>query len=118
MPKPEAALQKTILDYLAVKHIWHRRMNSGAIVSEHAGKKRMFRFGSSGMADILCSLTIGYPDAEDMYCAWLWIECKAPKGKQSPAQIEFMDEVRNEGHYYVVARSLEDVIDAIKEIQG
>lgn len=117
MPKPEQQVLNAIMDYLAVKHIWHRRMNSGAVVSEYKGKKRMFQFGSKGMADILCSVDQQHGGGEWCYTAFLWIEVKAPGGKQSPAQIEFMDEVREAGHYYLVAKSIDDVEKALEEIR-
>jgi len=44
----------------------------------------------------------------------LWIECKAAKGKQSELQKSFQEQVEREGHRYIVARSIEDVEQALK----
>ena len=118
MPKPEQQIQNAIMEFLAVNHIWYMRVNTGAVVSEHNGKKRMFRFGMAGAADILCSVRQARYSGDSWYTAWLWLEVKAPKGVQSPSQIRFMDEVRAEGHYYAVVRSIEDVEAVLKEIRG
>lgn len=39
----------------------------------------------------------------------VWIEVKAPKGRQSPDQVKFQQMVEVNGGTYVVARSVEDV---------
>jgi hypothetical protein len=44
----------------------------------------------------------------------LWIECKAPKGKQSDLQKSFQEQVESHGHKYLLAYSLSDVIEAVK----
>ena len=109
--KPEAQVQSAILEYLAVRKIWGRRMNTGAIKVD----KRFIRFGSVGMADILAILPSTYVSqrADGRYTTRLhrvcWIECKAPKGKQSKAQAMFQQEVQAEGHMYCLCRSIEDV---------
>jgi hypothetical protein len=101
--KPEQAIQKSILEYLAVKKIWHMRVNTGAIVSEYKGRSRMIRYGIPGCADILCSLP-----------SFLWLEVKAPKGVQSEQQKQFQKEVEEQGHLYYVVRSIEDVEEILK----
>lgn len=104
---PEGAILKSILEYLAVKKIWHRRMNSGAVKTEGGG---FMRFGTPGMADILASYD---PTAQEGFTRdlpyFLWIEVKATNGIQSAAQKEFQTEIEKEGHYYLIARSIEDV---------
>jgi len=110
--KPEAAIQRCITDWLTAmrsKGVWWRRMNSGAVTATHNGKSRMVRYGSPGMADIFCT----YQETGSGYdmAIPVWIEVKAPKGKQSDLQMEFESEVEASGHLYLVARSLDDVID-------
>jgi hypothetical protein len=100
----EAQLQAVILDWLAAVGILAFRMNVGAIVKEDAsGKKRTIRFGVLGMADILA-----FPRGR--IC---WIEIKAPDGRQSQWQRSFQAQVERHGHRYVLARSLEEVQDAL-----
>ena len=111
VPQPsEAQTQKAILDYLAVKRIWHVRMNSGVMKTE----KSFVRFGRPGMADILAmpkvKCTDGVHNVLMTFIVPVWIEVKGLKGKQSEAQVLFQKEVEAEGHLYVLARSLEDVL--------
>lgn len=107
--KPEQQIQKSILDYLRIRKIWHRRMNSGVMASSYKGKKSFTRFGTPGMADILAMyqpVNCDYPSSHQRV---LWIEVKAPKGKQSEAQLEFQSEVEGQGHAYILAKSIDDV---------
>jgi len=98
----ESDILATIMDGLAAKRIWRKRMNSGAILSSYKGKKRMIKFGEPGMADIVAWIKGGI--------GWvIWIEVKNEKGQQSSEQEAFMREVRAEGHHYVLARSWDDV---------
>jgi len=128
----EADIQRLILDWLTANKIWHMRLNTGAMAGVHKGKKWFVRFGKPGMADILAmppDLGICYVDTVSAFENGvdvtkeaqardkkrrrvpmpLWIEVKAAKGLQSPAQKEFQQEVEQAGMVYVVARSLEDV---------
>ena len=113
--KLEQQIMNSIMDYLALKHVWFRRMNSGAVMSEYKGRKRMIRYGSVGMADILCS-PMKWEGMIGEHPVFLWIEVKSPTGKQSKAQMDFMDEVRMEGHYYAVCSSIEAVEEILTEI--
>jgi len=108
---PEAQTQALILDYLAAKGVLTFRMNSGAMRSEYKGKQRFMRFGSPGMADLL-AFRVERIELDGIPCdvsMATWIECKAPKGKQSDLQRSFQQQVERHGHRYVLARSLEDV---------
>lgn len=113
---PEGALQKTILDYLAAKHVLAFRMNTGAVKTE----SRFFRFGVPGMADILAFLeddptvwcTCGLPTMISNVIP-VWIEVKAERGQQSAFQKSFQKQVEEAGHRYILAKSLEDVEAAL-----
>lgn len=111
MPKrtkgPEALTQALICDYLTAKRVWWMRMNSGATLAEHNGKTRMIRYGRKGCADLLVILLTAY-DGNRV----IWIETKAGT-RQSPFQKMFQQEVEAEAHTYIVARSLEDVMEVI-----
>ena len=104
----ENAIQKCILDYLAAQHILAFRMQTG----QAKMGDRCVRFGTPGMADILAfprvifkpNLLVSLP---------LWIEVKTEKGKQSPLQSSFQEQVEAEGHFYILARSIEDVEAAL-----
>lgn len=44
------------------------------------------------------------------------VECKAPKGKLEPHQIEWRDRLVEQGVFYVLATSLDDLIAAFDQI--
>jgi hypothetical protein len=100
---PEGEILKSILAYLSAEKILAFRMNSGAIVVD----KRFIRFGSPGMADIIC-----FPSRCDLP-AVAWIECKTAKGRQSENQKWFQKLVEAEAHVYILARSINDVRDVL-----
>ena len=97
----ESEIQKAILDYLALKKIWHMRLNTGAMSGSHKGKRWFVKFGKPGMADILATIVV------NGILRVYWIEVKRPGGKQSAAQLEFQAEVYEQGHNYLVVESLE-----------
>jgi hypothetical protein len=96
----EKELQKLILDYLAVKRIFHYRNNSGVMFSEYKGKKRMVRFGATGSPDIIVVQNGIY----------VGIEVKNATSVQNEAQVEFQQALEKAGGRYILARSLDDVI--------
>ena len=127
----ESCVLKAVTDLLTAHRIWWMRNNTGTHVLEHAGRKRVFRAGRPGMADLLaivlrdwcsvchapplrklplrserCAGCYRYPDRIHVP---VWIECKAAKGVQSDAQLEFQLEVEQQGHVYLLARSSNDV---------
>jgi hypothetical protein len=108
----EKDIQKAILDYLAAKHVLAFRMNSG----QAKMGDRYVRFGVQGMADILAFPQIRiFSKVSNGVITPLpvWIECKDSKGKQSELQKSFQAQVEDEGHRYILARSIEDVEDAV-----
>ena len=118
MSTPEGAILRSIMDYLAARHIFSIRMNAGVHFSESKGKRYMTRLAAPGTADILAlpiKKMIEMP-------AWLpqtticptWLEVKAAKGKQSELQKSFQAQVEREGHRYAICRSIEDVEAALK----
>lgn len=107
----EAEISRAIMEYLAASHIMAFRMNTGTMTSEYKGKTRFMRFGVPGMADILA-----FPGGvlKGKYTMILWIEVKSTIGKQSDLQKSFQEQVEREGHRYVLARSIEDVAEALR----
>ena len=110
----ESQIQRSILDYLAARHILAFRMQSGATMSSYGGKTRMIRYGTPGMADILAFVQPSECDYPHGHQRVYWIECKTEKGKQSELQKSFQAQVDHEGHRYGVCRSIEDVEDLLK----
>ena len=126
----ETAILRSILDYLAARHVLAFRMQTGADMREYKGKKRRVRYGVPGMADILafaadilafatvkinpslnCKLLL---PALPIRSLTIWIEVKSATGKQSELQKSFQRQVEEHGHLYVLARSIEDVEAALK----
>lgn len=99
-PEKEADIQKQILDYLALKRIFHYRSNSGAFVDAN---EHFYRFGAIGWPDIVCVVKGQY----------VGIEVKAKRGTQSPGQSEFQKNLERAGGLYILARNLDDVINTM-----
>ena len=102
-PKPEAAVQCAILDLLAAEHVFAIRLNTGAFRNAQ-GRLIFVHSGGAGVADI-----VAFPRGRV-----LWIEAKAPAGRQTPQQASFQQRVEGEGHGYIVARSSDDVLRWLK----
>lgn len=101
--KPETALVRACLDYLAlVDRCFCWRNNSGA----YRAGARFVRFGYVGSADIL-GVVRG---------RFLAVECKAGKNVQSDSQLEFQAAVERCGGVYVLAYSVEDVAVALSRL--
>ncbi len=124
MPTPEGAILKSIMEYLAARRIFAVRMNSGTQIGSHRGKKWAIHMNAPGTADVLafaeCKRVENVPFDQKGYLKVtleeivpLWIECKAPKGKQSDLQKSFQQQVESHGHRYIIARSIEDVEAAL-----
>ncbi len=96
----EGPTQKAILDYLALKRVFHYRNNSGGFTDAN---KHFYRFGATGSPDIICVIKGQF----------VGIEVKAPKGKQSEHQKKFEQNVIAAGGRYILARSLDDIIEAL-----
>lgn len=118
----EKEIQATILHYLAIERIFALRLNSSSFVQEYKGKKRIVRAhsGGKGVADIMAIIPYGRCGSCEFsgVKAILWIEVKGPKGKQSPEQESFQQDVERRGHRYIVARSLEDVTRELRYLRG
>lgn len=111
---PESLVLRSILQYLAIRKIWHLRMNTGSVVSSYKGKTRLMKFGRPGCADILAIFAGKFSQMDGLTI--LWIEVKAPKGVQSDIQKEFQQEVEAVGHRYAVVRSIEDVAAVLDDL--
>jgi hypothetical protein len=99
----EHDIQRQILDWLKLKHIFHWRNNSGAMRSSHKGKSRFMRFGAKGSPDIFA--VIGGQI--------FGIEVKRPGGKQSEDQRIFEAFLTRAGGRYLVVNSLEGLEEAL-----
>ena len=103
---------------LAIEKIFALRINtSSQVLTDDKGHRRFLRShsGGAGVADIVAFVPTKQRDLVRPGWEVLWIEVKSPTGKQSAEQRSFQTKVESEGHGYLVARSLEDVIKWLRE---
>ena len=109
----ESTVLSACLNWLNVHGYFVWRNNTGAIATE----RRFFRYGHPGSADILGIL----PDGR-----FLAVECKRPLGprggdggsRQTDEQIKFQRAVESNNGVYLLVRSLDDLIDGMKQKGG
>lgn len=95
----ESEVQRQILDWLELKHIFHWRNNTGAMGGSYKGKRWFVRFGRKGAPDIFAvheGRAIG-------------IEVKKLGQMLSEDQKRWLADFSLAGGRYILARSLEDV---------
>ena len=108
----ESEIQRQIWDYLAARQVLAFRMNTGAMKTDN----RFLRFGVVGMADLLAFKESAYPAHGSgimLLITPVWLEVKNAKGVQSEYQKSFQKQVESHGHLYVLARSVDDVVEVI-----
>lgn len=106
--RTEHEIQSNILERLGfVKNAFFWRENSGAFALEHQGKKRFFRAGTPGIADIM-GVYEGFPVA---------IEVKRPKTKNnvSADQKAFLQRFKDCGGISIVCWDDTEIIGLIEE---
>lgn len=107
-PEPkEADVLRGVLTALAMhpRVAWAQRMQSGAgKLVRGKGASQWMRFGFVGCPDVLGQLRDGRV---------LAVECKRPSGVATLAQIAFLDCVAANGGVALVARSVDDVLEAL-----
>ena len=94
---PESGVLVDSLKYLQARGIFHWRNNTGAV---RVGSGRFMHFGKKGSSDILAILPGG---------RFLAVECKAPDGRLSLEQREFLERIRDLGGMALVVRSWEEL---------
>lgn len=99
----EKETQNAILAYLEITQRFHYRNNSGAYKTEHGS---YVRYGTPGSPDIVCVINGFY----------IGFEVKRRGGKLSPDQRKFQKELTDNGGYYFLVTSVDDVIKAIHSI--
>lgn len=112
----ENSVKNRIITYLVQRGALVMRINSGAVVGTHQGKRRFFWFAKwyvagqkeqrGGVSDILAILPGG---------KLLIVECKRPGKKNNVTlkQCLFITEIEKRGGMVVVASSVDDVEQAI-----
>lgn len=91
---PESDVVRAVLDYAHRSGGYGYRQNSGAIVAEYKGKKRIIRYGEPGASDTVLVIA-GHT---------LFVECKDELGKQSEEQRAWQEQIEAGGGTYVLCR--------------
>jgi hypothetical protein len=100
---PEGRVKAACLRYLEKRGIKAWNNPSGAV---HIALDRWLHFGKKGCADILGILPGG---------RFLAVECKAVHGRLSPEQREFLADIKSLGGLAIVAKSWQDIDQALRE---
>lgn len=98
----EKDVQRQIYKYIEAKGHWITRWNNAGIFDLRRGSFRSHPWVKKGMPDLLVFW-------EDTAIA---IECKSEIGKWAPEQRDFARRWELSGNLYILARSLDDVINA------
>lgn len=106
---PESLIKRQIVEYLRLQGIFCWVNISGGIYDPTIGKFR--KLNGYGMMK-------GAPDIIGIYKGgkFLGIEVKNKKGIVSPEQKYFLDEINRNGGIGFVARSIDDVIENLKQL--
>lgn len=96
----EAMIQRAIMDYLDIvakqKPIYHFRAGAGAMKTEQG---RYFKTGRAGLPDVVVLLG----------GRWIGLEVKTATGRQSTAQKNAENYIKDAGGEYYIVRSVSDV---------
>ncbi|RLB08819.1 MAG: hypothetical protein DRG39_08330 [Deltaproteobacteria bacterium] len=99
--REEQQIQKQILGYLSLKHIFAWRQNSGVFIYQDGKKKRLIRCGTPGVSDI-----IGFYKNKAFF-----IEVKTKTGRLTKRQRTFLEAVNKNGQLGVVLRDLKECVE-------
>ena len=102
----ETDIQRAICDYLALKQnrgalLFWRNNNVPIFDVSRKAFRALPKYTPKGLPDILC-LKEG---------TFIGIEVKMPKAYQSPEQKQFERDIKEHGGEYLVARSVDDVVN-------
>lgn len=98
----EQGIQNAILDYLTYRGIPAWRVNAGAVKTEAGRLVRLAPVGHSDIALVLPGGRAGF------------VEVKTARGRLSEHQRAFLDRMAAAGAWTLVARSVEDVAQALE----
>ena len=100
MAKIEQSIQRACLDYLLLRRHFVWKVSTVGIKKENGS---FIPTGKKGVSDIVGITKDG---------KFLAVEVKAPKGILSEAQSDFLLQIKNRGGISLVARSVNDLINA------
>ena len=102
--RSEREVQNAICEYLKLRGLFFWRQNTAPTYQkDRQVYRKMPKFARKGVGDILL-LHKGL---------FVCIECKSAVGRQSEPQKEFQEDVEKNGGLYIIARSVDDVIQGV-----
>ena len=122
----EAEVKSGVEEYLQVAmnqgKLWFCRLNAGDFIEVRGETRRRIKGAPKGTADFI---VVQYGTIQMYYKAisrgepWpvalvTFIECKSAKGKQSPDQLEFGEQITKLNCRYFVVRSVEELEEALE----
>ena len=109
--RPETRLQREILAHIKEKGFWPVHVPNGSVLA--GNKSARARQMNALKAD---GLKVGFPDLSIYNSEGRigHIEVKTEKGRQSEAQKTCQAILESMGHLYAIARSVDDVDEALK----
>lgn len=107
MSTPEGKIQNKICEYLSDRGYFFMRLNNAPIHDDrmnqgYGGYRSQGKWSAPGLSDILLI-------DKEKYGMAVFLEVKAPKGKQSPDQKLFAKRCCLNNCEYAVVRSVDDV---------
>ena len=109
---PEAKVQQDVLNWLTLQprsQLFAWRNYTGPVVRGNPKEGKTFFTPNP------CP---GAPDIEIILNGrYIGLECKSSKGVQCEAQKTFEHEVKRNGGFYFIIRSLKDAMDVVKQVQ-
>jgi len=98
---PERAIQAQILQYLGYRGIKAFRINAGMVQTGEGRERRMIRMAPKGFSDIMGVIP---ETGQALFC-----EVKARGNKPTQMQLDFLQEMKEQGAVAFVAYDIEDV---------
>jgi len=119
----EKQVQSSIISFLNTRRILHNRINNGQFVIKENGVDKYGRNRRKSRA-VRCNSINGIPDIEVFAGIMfqnnikiqipIYLEVKSPTGKQSKDQKLFQSRIVENGGFYYVVRSIDDVINSFE----
>lgn len=112
----EAAIQQQIRLALARAGAVMHRNNIGAYADPRTGRVIRYGVGQPGGSDLIgwTPVTVTADMVGQLLAVFTAVEVKAPRGRASDAQLNFLEQVRRAGGYAGIARTTAEAVAIIQ----
>lgn len=114
MKQSESRIQQECVQWFRNNYCLKHHSPRGIIFSvpnERSDKFEQMRMISTGLLSGVSDLIVVLPSGKIVFT-----ECKDDKGRQSPSQKDFQDQIEKLGHTYILVRSLADFQERVKTL--